>query len=101
MKVTIEIDDDYAGALSITAIKSDMIKTRISATVISLSSCNNLELKKDGTWVKSLEEEEKVVQCVICKWYDPDSEYCQFWHGVRHAAHFCGEGVRKNETDKS
>ena len=44
----------------------------------------------------------KVVRCGKCKWYDPDSGYCQFWHGVRHPGHFCGEGVKKgNETDKS
>lgn len=56
MKVTIEIDDSYAGALSVTAIKSDVFETRISATVISLSDCNNVALKKDGTWLKSTEE---------------------------------------------
>lgn len=57
MKVILEIDDKYAGALSVTAIKSDVLETRISATVISLSDCNNATLEKDGTWVKSLEEE--------------------------------------------
>ena len=34
----------------------------------------------------------EVVRCGKCKWYDPDSEYCQFWHGVRHPGHYCGEG---------
>ena len=43
----------------------------------------------------------RVVRCGKCKWYDPESSFCQFWHGVRHAGHFCGEGVRKNETEKS
>ena len=52
MKVILEIDDNYAGALSVTAIKSDVLETRISATVISLSSCDNLVLKEDGTWEK-------------------------------------------------
>ena len=37
----------------------------------------------------------RVVRCVKCKHWDPDSEYCQFWHGVRHPGHYCGEGVRK------
>ena len=55
-KVTIEIDNTYAGALSVTAIKSDVLETRISATVISLSDCDNLTLGADGTWTKSLEE---------------------------------------------
>ena len=36
-----------------------------------------------------------VVRCGKCKWWDPDSEYCQFWHGVRHPGHYCGEGERK------
>ena len=38
----------------------------------------------------------EVVRCGKCKWYDPDSEYCQFWHGVRHPEHYCGEGERKD-----
>ena len=37
----------------------------------------------------------RVVRCVKCKWYDFDSEYCQFWHGVRHPGHYCGEGEKK------
>jgi hypothetical protein len=36
-----------------------------------------------------------VVRCGKCKWWDPDSEYCQFWHGVRHPGHYCGEGEKK------
>ena len=39
----------------------------------------------------------RVVRCGKCKWYDPDSDYCQFWHGVRHPGHYCGEGERKND----
>ena len=38
----------------------------------------------------------RAVRCIKCKWYDPDSEYCQFWHGVRHPGHYCGEGDKKN-----
>lgn len=56
--------------------------------------------KDRAFWVQDLDVV-KVVRCGKCKWYDPDSEYCQFWHGVRHPGHFCGEGARKNETDKS
>lgn len=36
---------------------------------------------------------EKVIRCGKCKWYDNDSEFCQFWHGVRHYGHYCGEGA--------
>ena len=38
---------------------------------------------------------EPVVRCGKCKWWDPDSEYCQFWHHVSHPGHYCGEGVVK------
>ena len=38
----------------------------------------------------------EVVRCGKCKWWDPDSEYCQFWHGLRHPGHYCGEGVKKD-----
>ena len=37
------------------------------------------------------------VRCGKCKHWDPDSGYCQFWHGVRHPGHYCGEGERKIE----
>ena len=39
---------------------------------------------------------DEVVLCAKCKWWDTDSEYCQFWHGVRHPGHYCGEGDRKD-----
>lgn len=37
----------------------------------------------------------RVVRCGKCKWFDPDSECCQFWHNVRHPGHYCEEGERK------
>jgi hypothetical protein len=37
----------------------------------------------------------EVVLCVRCKYWDLDSEYCQFWHGIRHPGHYCGEGKKK------
>ena len=37
----------------------------------------------------------EVIRCGRCKHWDPNSEYCQFWHGVRHPGHYCGEGVKK------
>ena len=39
----------------------------------------------------------RVVRCGKCKQFDPDSDYCQFWHGVRHPGHYCGEGERKKD----
>lgn len=51
-------------------------------------------------WVRCPDVVE-VVRCGKCKWYDPECEYCQFWHGVRHPGHYCGEGEKKtNETDQ-
>lgn len=38
----------------------------------------------------------QVIRCRHCKYFDPDSEYCQFWHNVRHPEHFCSEGEKKN-----
>ena len=40
-----------------------------------------------------------VVRCAGCKWYDMDSERCQFWYGYRHPAHYCGEGERRNNVE--
>ena len=37
----------------------------------------------------------EVVRCKNCKWYNPEFEVCEFWHGARHPEHFCGEGERK------
>ena len=37
----------------------------------------------------------RVVRCGKCNWFDPDSDYCQFWHSVRHPGHYCGEGEKK------
>lgn len=48
-------------------------------------------LMENGVKVDS----EPVVRCGKCKWWDPDSEYCQFWHGLRHPEHYCGEGDKK------
>lgn len=38
----------------------------------------------------------RVVRCGKCKYFDSDSEYCQFWHSVRHPGHYCGEGEKKD-----
>ena len=39
----------------------------------------------------------EVVRCGKCKSYDLESDYCQFWHGVRHPGHYCGEGERRTD----
>lgn len=39
----------------------------------------------------------EVVPCAQCQWYDEDGEFCQFWQGVRHPEHYCGEGERKTD----
>lgn len=33
-----------------------------------------------------------LVRCKDCGWYDPECEKCNFWSGVRHPEHYCGEG---------
>ena len=38
---------------------------------------------------------ENIIRCGKCKSWDPDTGYCIFWHGVRPAGHYCGEGVKK------
>ena len=60
--------------------------------------------KEKAFWVQEpVEELDKepdlveVVRCGKCIRYDPESLYCQFWHGVRHPGHFCGEGERKTD----
>ena len=40
-----------------------------------------------------------VVRCAQCESYDRDTGYCQFWHGIRPAGHYCREGVKRNEAD--
>ena len=57
------------------------------------------EIKKIycGVSVKKCDEcsRVEVIRCGKCKHWDPDSGYCQFWHGVRHPGHHCGEGEKK------
>jgi hypothetical protein len=36
----------------------------------------------------------RVVRCGKCRYWDSYSGCCEFWHGVRHPAHYCGEGER-------
>lgn len=40
---------------------------------------------------------ERVVRCLKCRWYDPRHGYCQFWHGIRPASHYCREGETLHE----
>ena len=38
----------------------------------------------------------EMIRCRHCKSFDPETEYCQFWHSLRHPEHFCDEGEKKN-----
>lgn len=49
-----------------------------------------------GTKDVVLTEYTPIVRCKDCDWYDAECESCNFWGGVRHPEHFCGEGERKN-----
>lgn len=33
-----------------------------------------------------------VIRCGKCRRYDPDTSFCQFWHGYRSPAQYCSEG---------
>lgn len=43
----------------------------------------------------------EVVRCNECRWYLPECECCQFWHGRRHKDHFCSEGERRTDHGRS
>lgn len=55
-RVTIDIDEDFAIALSITAAGSDGVKLRISNVLISPNNCNYVKITKGG---KPIEEYRK------------------------------------------
>ena len=38
----------------------------------------------------------RVVRCGKCRYWDSYSGCCEFFHGVRHPAHYCGEGRVEN-----
>ena len=42
-----------------------------------------------------------IVRCKDCKKYNADSEFCNFWHGVRHPEHYCGEGERSDGDEET
>jgi hypothetical protein len=50
------------------------------------------------TYAPTVDVGDAVVRCGKCKWYDPESACCKFWHGSRSPSHYCGEGkVKDNE----
>ena len=58
MKVILEIDDRYAGVLSITAVGSVGMQTWVSATAADLSKSNLLMLGNDGKWTNAKVDED-------------------------------------------
>lgn len=52
-KVILEIDEKYAGALSITAIGSTGLTTHMSTQGVDLSKHNHLVLCSDGRWTNT------------------------------------------------
>lgn len=68
--------------------------------VTSNAYLNDTALDAFGMVEKWLEEAPtvdavEVVRCGKCKWYDQESECCEFWYSVRHPEHYCGEGARR------
>lgn len=51
MKVILEIDDKYAGVLSITAVGSEYWQTWVSTTAVDLTKNNLAMLGSDGKWM--------------------------------------------------
>ena len=51
MKVILEIDDKYAGVLSITAVGSEYLQTWVSTTAVDLAKNNLVTLGNDGKWM--------------------------------------------------
>ena len=52
MRVIIDLDEAYAGVLSVTAVASSQFQTRVSATAIDLTKHNHLVLDADGVWTR-------------------------------------------------
>jgi hypothetical protein len=48
--VILEIDDLYTGILSVTAVASNALETRVSTTVVNLLESNHFKLGLDGKW---------------------------------------------------
>ena len=48
VKVTIEIDDKYAGVLSLTAIGSTVWQIMVTATAVDLSQYNRVSIDENG-----------------------------------------------------
>ena len=64
---------------------------------VQVSSASAMEIQEyiDRIKKQPTVDAVEVVRCVKCKSWDPDSGYCQFWHGVRHPGNYCGEGKMK------
>lgn len=58
MKVILEIDEKYAGVLSITAIGTENFRTWVSAYAVALAKNNLLILGNDGKWTHAEVEED-------------------------------------------
>ena len=51
-RVIIDLDESYAGVLSITAVASSEFQTRVSATAADVTKHNHLVLGADGQWTR-------------------------------------------------
>ena len=56
-RVTIDIDDDFATALSITAAGDDGITLRMANTLISPNNCNYVKITKGGKPIEDFRKE--------------------------------------------
>lgn len=58
MKVILEIDDKYAGVLSITAVGTEHLQTWATATAMDITKNNLAMLGNDGKWMFGKVEED-------------------------------------------
>lgn len=55
MKVILEIDDNYANVLTVTAVGCGAFQTVVATHAVDLSKHNHLKLGADGHWINECE----------------------------------------------
>ena len=95
-RYSIGFDDGLVTARKIVE-KNDFVSTELYKAVVTERNLAIKQLEAHG-FMNGIKKPDvvSVVRCGKCKWFDTDSEYCQFWHGVRHPGHYCGEGEKNN-----
>ena len=56
-KVTIEIDEKYAGVLALCAVGTSYVQTFVTTTAVVLEKCNHISLDETGHWKTEIVQE--------------------------------------------